>query len=145
MHSRSPAPPSASIPKVDTSIYVILPYDSAAMMAMDWRYKGARPASLTRAEVDDLESLVDSAYLSFTKDSTVYLHNLFPLSTYRRQYVAVLTEKGEKEVWLNFIGGDYGPWREAPVSVDDGGKCYFQLFINLTQRDAYHLIPGGEA
>ena len=143
--SQSPTAPAAPIRKVDTNIYVMLPYDSSAMMAMNWRYRNARRASLTRLEVDDLESIVDSAYLSFTKDSTVYLHNLFPLSIYRRQYVAVITEKGEKEVWVNFICGDFGHWRNSPVIVDDGGKCYFQLFINLTRRRAYDLIPGGAA
>jgi hypothetical protein len=143
--SQSPTAPAAPIWKVDTTIYVMLPYDSSAMMAMNWRYTNARRASLTRLEVDDLESIVDSAYLSYTKDSTVYLHDLFPLSIYRRQYVAVITEKGEKEVWVNFICGDYGHWRNSPVFVDDGGKCYFQLFINLTRRRAYDLIPGGAA
>jgi hypothetical protein len=117
--------------KVDTSLYVILPYDSAAMMAMDWRYKNARSDHLTRLEVDSLEAIIDSAYQAYTKDSNAYLHNLFPLSIYRRQHVAVITDKGEREVWVNFICGDIDYWRRRPLIVDDGGKCFIQLFISL--------------
>ena len=135
----------ASIQELDTSIYVILPYDSSAMMAMDWRYKNARPSHLTRKEVDSLEPLVDSAYESYTKDSTAYLHDLLPLSNYRRQYVAVITDKGAREVWVNLICGTPDFWRQRPVIVDDGGKCFVQLFINLTRWRAYDLIPGGVA
>jgi hypothetical protein len=135
----------ASIPRVDTNIYVILPYDSSAMMAMDWRYKNARPDSLTRSGVDSLEAMIDSDYLAYTKDSTAYMHDLSPLSKYSRQYVALVTDKGEREVWVNLICGRPNYWRRRPVIVDDGGKCFVQLFINLTRRRVYDLIPGGEA
>ena len=56
-----PGVPVPVIPQVDTNIYVILPYDSAAMMAMNWRYKNARPDHLTRLDVDSLEAIIDSA------------------------------------------------------------------------------------
>ena len=99
-------------PPVNPSIYTILPYDSTAMVAMDWHYKDACADSLTPAEVDDLEPIVDSAYRAFTKDSTVYLHNLLPLKQYCRQYVVVITANGEKEVWVNFLCADLnGNWR----------------------------------
>ena len=137
---------TSKISRVDTAIYTVLPYDSTAMLAMSWYYKDARPATLTPAEVDSLEHIVDSAYRSFTKDSTVYLHNLMPLGAYRRQYVAVLTTNGEKEVWVNFLCADLnGDWRHFALSVDDGGKCFFELFINVTRQRAYKLIPGGYA
>jgi hypothetical protein len=139
-----PGVPVPVIPEVDTNIYVILPYDSAAMMAMNWRYKNARPDHLTRLEVDSLEAIIDSAYQAYTRDSTAYLHDLLPLSKYYRQYVAVVTDKGEREVWVNFVCGG-SSWRSRPVIVDDGGSCFVQLFINLTKRKAYDLIPGGTA
>jgi hypothetical protein len=137
--------PAESIRKVDTNIYVILRYDSLAMMAMNWRYKNARPGHLTELEVDCLEPLIDSAYRSYTRDSTAYLHDLLPLTSYLRQYVAVITEKGEREVWVNLICGAPEYWRRASVIVDDGGKCFVQLFINLTRRKVYELSPGGLA
>jgi hypothetical protein len=146
LFSCGPGPSKAVsvIPQVDTNIYVILPYDSAAMMAMNWRYKNARPDHLTRLEVDSLETIIDSAYRAFTRDSTAYLHDLLPLSKYYRQYVAVVTSKGERQVWVNFVCGG-SSWRYRPVIVDDGGNCFVQLFINLTQRRAYDLIPAGTA
>jgi hypothetical protein len=139
-----PGKPVPVIPQVDTNIYVILPYDSVAMMAMNWRYKNARPDHLTRLEVDSLEAIIDSAYLAYTRDSTAYLHDLLPLSKYFRQYVAVVTDKGEREVWVNFVCGG-SSWRYRPIIVDDGGNCFVQRFINLTRRKAYDLIPGGTA
>lgn len=143
--SQSPTAPAAPIRKVDTNIYAILPYDSSAMMAMDWKYKNARPDHLTQLEVDNLEVLIDSAYRAYTKNPKAYLHDLLPLSRYRRQYVAVITDKDEREVWVNLICGAPEYWRTTPVIVDDGGRCFVQLFINLTQRRVYELLPGGIA
>ena len=136
---------ATSIRKVDTSIYAILPYDSAAMMAMDWKYKNARPGHLTELEVDSLEPFIDSAYRTYTKDPTAYLHDLLPLSRYSRQYVAVVTENGEREVWVHLICGRPEGWRSRPIIVDDGGRCFVQVFINLTWRKVYQLTPGGLA
>ena len=83
--------------------------------------RGARPESLTAAEVDDLEPLIDGAYHAYTRDTTIYLHNLLPLTKYRRQYVAVRNAKGEKEAWVNFFCADFNiDWRHAPMIVDDG-------------------------
>ena len=76
--------PTIKIPVVDTAMYTVLHYDERAKLAMDWRYEGARPDTLTAAEVDDLEPLIDSAYRAYTKDPTIYLHDLLPLIQYRR-------------------------------------------------------------
>jgi len=118
------------------------------MLAMNWYYikENARPDSLTAREVDSLESIVDETYRIYTDDSTAYLHKLLPLKNYRRQYVALRTANGEKQVWVNFLCADInGDWRHAAVVVDDGGKCFFQLFINVTRKKAVDLIPGGAA
>ena len=101
--------------------------------------------SFTAADVDALEPLIDSAYRAYTKDSTVYLHDLLPLRRYLRQYVAVVDSSGERKVWVNFFCGAWGDWRHYAVVVDDGGNCFFQLFINLTRRQVLALIPNGYA
>lgn len=110
---------------------------------MNWHYKDARPGVITAEGVDSLEAIVDSAYKAFTKDSTAYLHNLLPLKEYRRQYVALVTADGEREVWVNFFCAGIDGWREHAVIVDDGGSCYFQLFINVKSQKANELIPNG--
>jgi len=144
-------PPDANAilpPPVNTEIYTILPYDSTSMQAMNWYYKdeNGHPDTLTARQVDSLETIVDSAYRDYTKDSTAYQHSLLPLKNYRRQYVAVCTDNGEKQVWVNFLCADLnGDWKHVALSVDDGGKCFFQLFINVTRRKAIKLIPGGSA
>lgn len=131
---------------VDTAVYAILPYDSSAMMGMNWHYKDARPGVITPKGVDSLETIVDSTYKAFTKDSTAYLHKLMPLETYRRQYVALITADGEREVWVNFFCASFNiGWREHVVIVDDGGTCFFQLFINVKSGKASELIPNGAA
>ena len=69
-----------------------------------------------------------------------------PLSAYRRQYVAVINGKGQKEIWVNFFCATFNhDWKHHVVIVDDGGVCFFQLWINLTLKKAYDLIPNGAA
>lgn len=111
-------------------------------MAKIWR---CFCSSSVRLEVDSLEAIIDSAYQAYTCDSTAYLHDLLPLSIYRRQYVAVVTDKGEREVWVGFLCGNIKGWRQRPIIVDDGGKCFVQLFINLRRKKVYALEPGGLA
>jgi hypothetical protein len=131
---------------VDTAIYTILPYDSSAMMGMNWHYSNAHAGSLNAMEVDSLEPIVDSAYGAYTRDSTAYLHNLRKLKGYWRQYIALINYNGEKIVWVNFFCADVnGDWKHRVIIVDDGGNCFFQLFINVHLGKAEDLIPNGYA
>jgi len=68
------------------------------------------------------------------------------LNEYKRQLVAVINGKGEKEVWVNcFCNRDWGRYREEVLVADDGGACYFNIKINLTTKTSYDLMVNGEA
>src|SRR5882724_7774409 len=57
------------------------------------------------------------------------------LTTYKRQYVAVLNNLGEKEVHVNcFCMTSEKGWRKYLIIVDGGGACFFNLTINLTHK-----------
>lgn len=75
------------------------------------------------------------------KDLTIDLKN------YRRQYVAYLNEKNQKEVWVNCFcsGPDNDEWKFKTIEVRDGGKCYFNLRINIDKGTYYEFYINGLA
>ena len=133
-----------SRPGVDTSLYVILSYNKRIDFAMGLRLDHPKATSLSPAEVDSMEILVDSAYRSFNSNNP-RSQLMKPLSTYRRHYVAIINGKGQKEVWVDCFCGSYEGWRQDVEIVDDGGACFFELWINLTEKKIERLIPGGSA
>ena len=66
-------------------------------------------------------------------------------SDYKFQFVPVINEKGEKEVWANSFCGEFENWKTQIVQVDDGGKCFFNLYINLNQKSYYRFSVNGYA
>ncbi len=130
---------------VDTSSYAILNYDSSVEMAMIEKFHKARAATLSIAEVNGIEHLIDSSYQDYNNHNT-HRQLVAPLSAYRRQYVAVVNAQGQKEVWINFFCSFFNTdWKHHVLIVDDGGVCFFQLRINLSTRNVSELIPNGVA
>ncbi|NCU36630.1 hypothetical protein EOM75_11540 [Candidatus Falkowbacteria bacterium] len=73
-------------------------------------------------------------------------HFIIELDHYKRQYVPVINEKGEMEVWVNCFCGNWGiNDRTNILIVEDGGNCYFNLKINLTKENYYDLMVNGNA
>jgi hypothetical protein len=73
-------------------------------------------------------------------------HFIIDLSRYKRQYVGVINEKGEKEISVYcFCGDGYGNWRKEVLLVMDGGNCFFGLRINLTTKKYYNFQVNGSA
>ena len=136
---------TASQIRVDTSLYVVLKYDSSVDMATNIKFDKAEATTLSIAEVNDMEQLIDSSYQDYNKNNP--RRQLFgPLSAYKRQYVAIVNGKGQKEVWINFFCSSLDfDWKHHVLIVDDGGVCFFQLRINLAIRKAGELIPNGVA
>jgi hypothetical protein len=97
------------------------------------------------AEVDDMESLVDSAYQRLVKELPANYQSLHALSAYKRQYVAAINGKGQKEVWIGFYCQVPKDWRKSKILVEDGGACYLRLWINLTLRKSSKLYDNGVA
>ena len=114
--------------------YVLLPYDP---IKDNWGI----PAELTANELEKINELLHEAvykYNSETKTSWGEAVNPIDLSKYNRQYIAIINENEEKEVFINCFWNSNirkdGYWKNELVLVMDGGNHYFQVTINLTKQ-----------
>ncbi|CAG4997364.1 hypothetical protein DYBT9275_01756 [Dyadobacter sp. CECT 9275] len=70
------------------------------------------------------------------------------LDSYDRQYVAVINQQKEREVWVNCeCRGKYDTdsYKYRLVDADDGGDCYFRVKVNLDKHKYHSLSVNGEA
>jgi hypothetical protein len=142
---------------IDTSRIAILPFDTV----QNWVFIKAIPADLTSDDLIAIETLFtkcideyniekEKEYLKMKeKQPKSKLSNddyLIDTKRHMRQYIAVINEKGEKEVWVNcFCGAGNQNWKTNLILVEDGGNCYFNLKINLTTGQYYEFMVNGDA
>ena len=127
-----------------------------------WIFKNVKPTKLTQSELIEIEEILKTVILENNKEQKIGLieHNKkYPeyqqtetgyelkLDGYKRQYVPVINQKGEKEVWINFFcdGFGSGNWKTEIVQVEDGGNCYYNIKINLETKEHYELGINGNA
>lgn len=128
----------------------------------DWIYKNPQPASLNNSEIDTIELILNRVVFenNIKQEELLKNHNKkYPnnkwtktrfeldLKDKKRQYIAVINEHGEKEVWVNlfcdsFEGED---WKTELIFVEDGGNCYFNVKINLEKNTYSELMINGYA
>jgi hypothetical protein len=128
-------------------------YDSTRTTIIPWNFDyvfdslNYKPASLSKSDIDEID-------VSFVATVADYNNSLSPEHDeyridlnkveYRKQLVAVVNSKGEKEVWVNcFCGNSSESWRTKIVVVFDGGPCYFNFKLNLTTKKVYQLSVNG--
>lgn len=71
---------------------------------------------------------------------------IIDLTRYKRQYIFVINNKGEKLVWVNcFCDSLSMDWKKQIIDVEDGGICFFRLKINLSKMNYYDFIVNGLA
>lgn len=142
---------------IDTAKYAILPFDAK----YTWLFKKAQPTNLNEQDIQDIDELLNKCLAGYNPKQQIEFDSLsrtYPrynftiqnfiidLARYKRQYLPVINEKGEKEVWVNcFCRTDNMDWKNNIVSVRDGGNCYFNLKINLSLKTYYGLVVNGEA
>ena len=130
---------AAAAASLDTSLYTILPYSPNSHLPL----RGVRPASLGTDEVDSIEVILRAMVQEQNARGRAHLSNL---TQYKRQYVAVINAKGEKEVWVNCFCQLVSPaWRKEIVVVYDGGPCFFHLVVNLSKHQYYSVMINGDA
>lgn len=120
--------------EVDTlNHYTIITYDPNAKYPL---FENAKPTTLTFEEILELEDIIQPKILKNLEQHKYY-----------RQYVAAENSNGEKLVWINFFcESHYDPSHVTFIlNVLDGGNCFFQVKVNLTQKDCYFYIENGEA
>lgn len=63
-----------------------------------------------------------------------YVDLIGPIKNYYKQIVVVINRSGEKEAFVNCFCSkpNNESWKKNIGLVEDGGNCYFQLKINLT-------------
>lgn len=69
---------------------------------------------------------------------------LIDIKNYKRQYIAIYNDKGEKEVLVNCFC-NHSDWKNTIVGRVELRTCYFSLKVNLTTRKYYDLLVNGVA
>ncbi len=112
-------------------------------------FKNAEPTELSQNELYAIEEILKKAIKNSNEQQMEYLrkHNEeYPkskrtesgyelsLNKHLRQYLPVINENGEKEIWINFFCHNWNSdsWKTNIVKVFDGGNCYFNLKVNLS-------------
>lgn len=141
---------------VDMTSIAIIPFDTTYLL-----FEKAQPTDLNTQELQLIEKLIFDCISQynpgqrkqFEEISNKYPNENFKLSDfiielnrYKRQYVPVINDKGEKEVWVNCFCDTWdSDWKKEIIEVLDGGNCYFQMKINLTEKKYYDFMVNGVA
>jgi hypothetical protein len=142
---------------VNHSNIAILPFDSSQY----WVFNNAQNIELSDSDFEIIERLIVECINEYNHVQDQHYNefkNIYPeskikknsfiieLKRYKRQYIAVINENNEKEVWVNCFCNNLGiNWKKNLVFVLDGGNCFFNLKINLTKEICYDLMVNGEA
>ena len=106
--------------------------------------KDAAPAALGDEDFPVIKDLLQKAVDDYNERQSSGAQKINSLSSYKRQLIPYLNARGEKEVWLNLFCSNNGVnWRKVIVMVDDGGSCYFELKINLVNRQVISFNVNG--
>lgn len=124
-------------------------------------FQDAEPTELTKTEINQIEKILNKELNEYNSAQKMLYYKdvedlkdieldisdyIISLEKYKRQYIAVLNKKGEKEVWVNCFCDTWDEnWRKELIVVNDGGNCYFQLKINLSKMKLYGFRVNGSA
>lgn len=135
--------------KIDTSKIVVLSFENIPFLPV---FENAVSAELTIEDYREIEILLEKCIEEYNINQKKFAekHKLekenINLPEYNRQYVPVINEYGEKEVWVNCFCGNYeNSRRQNIVIIKDGGKCFFNVKINITKKEYYNLMVNGHA
>jgi hypothetical protein len=141
----------------DSLNYTIIQLDSTN----NWINRKAKTANLSLEEIEEVELLMKKCITEYNREQEAQFEKmkrdlpklklkkedfLISLDNYYRQYVPMINEKGEKEIWINCFCADFDTeWKNQLILVDDGGNCFFNLMINLDGMSFYDLMVNGHA
>jgi hypothetical protein len=128
----------------DSNNIVILPNTRIRFFSLG----DSLPATLTGKDLQQIEQLLTNCIQAHNKniDSSKLYAGFIRSEKYKRQYVPYIGARGEKKVFINcFCKGvdDFDYWKEKLVEVDDGGVCFFNVTINLSQQTCGPLLING--
>lgn len=142
---------------VDTSKIAIIPFDNYK----SWFFKENDSTSLTSIEIEQIEKLLTLCIFKYNfkkqkiynqiernnvENEEYFERNCIDLSMYKRQYVATINSKGEKEIWVNLFCDTFNSnWKNEILVVFDGGNCFFNVKLNLKKKKYFELRINGVA
>jgi hypothetical protein len=130
----------------DTSLTAIIPFNPKGIFPFS---NSCKPEMLLQEDIRSIDSILIASVVEFNKalDSNFkFLTIDLKKHNYRKQLVAVINDKGEREVWVNcFCNTWNNNWKIEILFVDDGGSCYFNFKIDLTTKRYSAFRVNGEA
>ncbi len=137
--------------QIDTSKIAIIPHEKG-----DYIFdKSKKNTTLSAEDLNIAEQLFNNAVDEYNTKQKAANSNLsekqmkrtlIDPSHYKRQYIAVTNSKGEKEIWINCFCDTFDTnWRKQIIEVDDGGDCFFNVYINITTKTHLELRVNGYA
>ena len=139
--------------QLDTNQYKIFKFNPKEKFIFD---KSFKPTELNKENIEEIYKLLGPAIENYILDEIDVFKKLNPGKSYnienikiqwekyKYQFIPVINKKGELIVWCNAIcnGRDFN-WKNSIIIVHDGGKCFFNLKINLTKHKAFELLVNG--
>lgn len=128
--------------------YKVLDYeDFVQNLNRNWQVpfdNGYESHDLSKSEISRCEEFIKEAIRGYNNDPVL---GTVELEKYGRQYVAAKSPLGQVIVYINcFCNPDKFPDRDKyEVRVLDGGSCYFQVTINLTEEEILSFEMNGVA
>ena len=105
------------------------------------------PFDLNKEHVKLIDSLLLQSVASYNNSiesgSESLKIDIFDLN-YKRQIIPQLGNNGEKRVCVNCFCSSKENWKRSIVIVQDGGKCYFKMWINLDDSKVDVFTVNGE-
>ena len=141
----------------DTMNYSVLSYDTSDIWLSAWIFPKSKPADLDSNDINDLQSIISQCVDHYNKTESLNEFKKFKknnpktevnlssftidITKYKRQFIAIINDKKEKEVWVNCFSEYFGDtklningWKNGIYRACDGGKNFFNFKINLTNK-----------
>jgi hypothetical protein len=132
----------------DTAL-VVIPLDTNK--SWSWRLKKCSPLSkktLSNKKIDSLLSIVNMAISKYNRsiDSNILGH--IDINKYVFQIVGGMSPNGEEIFWINAICKHHifeqeVKWQNSIIQINDGGKCFFNLKVNLSLGSSSDFFVNG--
>lgn len=106
-----------------------------------------QPSDLTQQELTKIDSLFLDCIQNYNRslNSTNFKDKIVLRTTTKIQMVVATDQKGKKIVWINCMCREIEDWRKRIIKVDDGGACFFNFKIDLTEEKHFDLAVNGAA
>lgn len=111
--------------ELDTSRYTVILKDTSV--------------KVSNQEVQSIYAILKQIISSINK--TRAESSQIDIARYKFQIVPLKSNTGQKTFWINsFCNGGSANWKVELYQVADGGKCFFNAKVNLTNSTYFDLI-----